>query len=313
MEPGFSPDDVVAWLARQAGGEGVRSCFQRIRDAQLDGRAILSAEPRETAERVGAEPEVAPALVALLEKGRTAFIMATIGEPRPRLGGVGVAGRGRPETADWLTVREGYLVKRKRVKGGLHKSTKLRFFVLKQEPETRVGVLEYYEGIELRGILPLSGATLVPGKPGRFAIRMAMQKREVFLGCEPGQLDAGLAWVAALQQCIEASPQPGRQGRPPRPPRPRRDTSPAPVVGSPSYRLRVAEAAEEIDGAAVDDARWAALRKGWERANGGGDGGEGHLSEDEDEEDWMADMARQEEEEARRQEEERAEWLAQRQ
>lgn len=54
----------------------------------------------------------------------------------------------RPETADWMVLKEGYLYKTKKVKRafGALQSTKLRFFVLLQEPETLNAQLEYYEG-----------------------------------------------------------------------------------------------------------------------------------------------------------------------
>ena len=54
------------------------------------------------------------------------------------------------ETANWLILKEGYLKKSKLAKG-LIKSTKLRWFVLKQDPVNLEGRLEYYEGMLFRG------------------------------------------------------------------------------------------------------------------------------------------------------------------
>ena len=66
---------------------------------------------------------------------------------------------------------------------------------------------------------------------------------------------------------------------------------------------------------AIDDARWAALRRGWERANRSGtesDAQEGDDDDDGDNEEALQMMREMEEEEERRQEEERLAWLAER-
>ncbi len=70
----------------------------------------------------------------------------------------------RPETRDWLTLKEGYLIKTKWAKG-IHKSSKLRWFVLKQHPATGSAELEYFEGMSFKGSAPLAGARIVPQVP----------------------------------------------------------------------------------------------------------------------------------------------------
>ena len=69
-----------------------------------------------------------------------------------------------------------------------------------------------------------------------------------------------------------------------------------------------------VAGQAIDDARWVALRKGWERANRSGTESEaqGDDDDDEDNEEALQMMREMEEEEERRQEEERVAWLAER-
>ena len=54
------------------------------------------------------------------------------------------------ETKNWLVLKDGYLKKSKLAKG-LIRSTKLRWFVLKQHPTTLDARLEYYEGKQFRG------------------------------------------------------------------------------------------------------------------------------------------------------------------
>ena len=65
---------------------------------------------------------------------------------------------------------------------------------------------------------------------------------------------------------------------------------------------------------AINDARWAALRRGWERANRSGTESEAQGDDDdgEDNEEALQMMREMEEEEERRQEEERLAWLAER-
>jgi hypothetical protein len=79
------------------------------------------------------------------------------------------------------------------------------------------------------------------------------------------------------------------------------------------WRGRKASASTEIDGAKIDDARWAALRKGWMREQGydPDTGDAADAAPDDDDEDVRL-MREMEEEEERRQEEERIAFLAER-
>jgi nucleotide-binding universal stress UspA family protein len=79
------------------------------------------------------------------------------------------------------------------------------------------------------------------------------------------------------------------------------------------WRGRKASASTEIDGAKIDDARWAALRKGWMREQGydPDTGDAADAAPDDDDEDVRL-MRQMEEEEERRQEEERIAFLAER-
>ncbi len=105
------------------------------------------------------------------------------------------------ETANWLTLKEGYLLKTKVKK--LHKSTKLRLFVLKQDPYTLASCLEYYEGRSIRGSAVLVNARIHPEKAGVFLVHTA--DRTFILQAERGDLLASVSWVLALQQAIQGA------------------------------------------------------------------------------------------------------------
>lgn len=102
------------------------------------------------------------------------------------------------ETKTWVTLKEGYLLKTKFKK--LHKSTKLRLFVLKQDPHSLGSRLEYYEGKQLRGYAELANARIHPEKSGVFLVQTP--ERTFFLQAEKGDLRVATSWVLALQQAI---------------------------------------------------------------------------------------------------------------
>lgn len=78
------------------------------------------------------------------------------------------------------------------------------------------------------------------------------------------------------------------------------------------WKEREANADQEIDGTKIDDARWAALRKGWIRDQGmDSETADDAIDLDDEDEDVRA-MRDMEEEEERRQEEERLAFLAER-
>lgn len=105
-------------------------------------------------------------------------------------------------------MQEGYLTKSKLAKG-LLKSTKLRFFVLKQNPVTSEARLEYYEGMLCRGTTSLRGADVRPArKPGTFTLRTWRAKgdlaRTMTLQTEDGTIEGATAWILALQKAAYA-------------------------------------------------------------------------------------------------------------
>ena len=58
-------------------------------------------------------------------------------------------------------IKEGYLIKTKLVRG-MHKSHKLRYFVLFQHPDSKQPQLEYFEGKTLKGSASLANARAIP-------------------------------------------------------------------------------------------------------------------------------------------------------
>ncbi len=71
------------------------------------------------------------------------------------------SGHGSLLTKGWLRLKEGYLIKTKLVRG-MHKSHKLRYFVLFQHPDSKQPQLEYFEGKTLKGSASLANARAIP-------------------------------------------------------------------------------------------------------------------------------------------------------
>ncbi len=105
------------------------------------------------------------------------------------------------ETRGWLVLKEGYLLKTK-IKT-MRKSTKLRWFVLKQSPQSLAARLEYYEGMSIRGALALSNARIQLESDGEFLIHTP--DRTFILQSEKGKINVSTSWVLALQQAIVSS------------------------------------------------------------------------------------------------------------
>lgn len=252
----------------------------------------------------------------------------------------------------WLTLKEGFLYKTKKVSKGFHKSTKLRYFMLKQDPITRSSQLEYYEGLVRKGVVPLRNTEIRLTKPGAFIV--ISDGRDTELATEKTKIKDAMGWVLALQQASASNLPPGFQPAATKVPTvgsvqkklqeaemkaaeekaqgpfvgistgdddqaalaalesPMPDLSPASPV---THRRRGGDSeSEEVDGYAIDNARWAALRKGWERAMKcktvmSEDSEDVEVYEDDEDVRLMREM---EEEEERRQEEERQQWLAER-
>ena len=106
--------------------------------------------------------------------------------------------RSPPETRSWVTLKEGYLLKTKFKK--IHKSTKLRMFLLKQNPTSLAATLEYYEGFSFRGSANLENARIHPQKGGVFLVHT--KNRTFHLQAERSDLRVATNWVLALQQAI---------------------------------------------------------------------------------------------------------------
>eukprot|EP00047_Mylnosiga_fluctuans_P005155 m.238755 g.238755 ORF g.238755 m.238755 type:complete len:256 (+) comp13356_c0_seq1:23-790(+) len=196
------------------------------------------------------------------------------------------------ETRTWVTLKEGYLLKTKIKK--LHKSTKLRMFLLKQDPGSLAARLEYYEGMSFRGAAHLEHARIQPELSGNFLVHTP--KRTFYLQSEKGDLKVATAWVLALQQAIlSASKNAPKPSSTP--------TSPSKDAPKPMPVLSPSKSRSELDtySSGVDEARWAALRKVLNR----------DTAVDPQDED-VAALRRAEEEEQQRQEQERAAWVAKR-
>jgi hypothetical protein len=113
------------------------------------------------------------------------------------------------ETKGWVTLKEGYLLKTKVKK--LHKSTKLRLFVLKQDPNTLKSRLEYYEGKSFRGAAVLENAKIHPELSGVFLVHTI--GRTFILQAEKGDLKVAMSWVLALQQAIHSATAPSLKAK----------------------------------------------------------------------------------------------------
>ncbi|EDQ91127.1 uncharacterized protein MONBRDRAFT_36460 [Monosiga brevicollis MX1] len=224
------------------------------------------------------------------------------------------------ETRDWLILREGYLSKSKLAKG-LIRSTKLRWFVLKQDPVSRESRLEYYEGRLFRGSCTLRDAVICPAKkPGTFSIQTprAQGSRTITLATDANQVDQATQWVLALKRAATSSRDAAAAAA-------NGDTQSLASQGSGNSQRVLQQRLSldlnalmadvtventrsrggdgEIDGAAIDNARWAALRKTGQPEEEAQD-----FEEDED----VRLLREMEEEEERRQEEERLAFLAER-
>ncbi len=262
------------------------------------------------------------------------------------------------ETKHWLVLKEGFLQKTKTVKG-FHKSTKLRWFVLKQDPIKLEARLEYYEGMLFRGSAALKGAVVKPSKnQGHFEVRTPKRTRvptrTFYLAVDGHDIAEATTWVLALQQAISAPLKASGETPLKATPKPRPSASsskkkssssvsslepvrpvPLPPTTANQAKATTDEAEEgakdsndvtgdndafaaeeningpqriagELDGYAIDDARWAALRKRNDSAIGVPDQAALELDED------VLELRRLEEEEERRQEEERLAFLAER-
>lgn len=113
------------------------------------------------------------------------------------------------ETSAWLTLKDGYLHKTKLAKG-LIPSTKLRWFALKQNPNTFESRLEYYEGRTCKGWLSLRDAEILPSdKIGCFTVishhrhESSTVARSMKLQAEAHDPQRGAGWVLALQSAAK--------------------------------------------------------------------------------------------------------------
>jgi hypothetical protein len=224
------------------------------------------------------------------------------------------------ETKEWVTLKEGYLLKTKVKK--LHKSTKLRLFLLKQNPTNLASQLEYYEGFSLRGAASLVNARIQPQKGGVFLVNTS--NRTFYLQAEKGDLKIATSWVIALQQAIcsasgsRTASMVSEKGSDDPP----TATPPSPGISSLSLLLfavfffrfspfelillgKKSAQKEEMEAfsCAIDEARWAALRK----VMGGKTAAVPSIEDDEVRLLRQAEVA-----EEMRQEAERAAWLAKR-
>jgi hypothetical protein len=105
-------------------------------------------------------------------------------------------------TKGWSRIKEGYLIKTKVVKG-VHKSQKLRFFVLFQHPVSKQAQLEYYAGKTLKGSASLINARALPLPNNRF--ELTTPTRTFYLQAEESDPDGAATWTFALQRAIDES------------------------------------------------------------------------------------------------------------
>ena len=108
------------------------------------------------------------------------------------------------ETRNWLVLKEGYLLKTKKLK--LRNSTKLRWFILKQHPVSFSARLEYFEGMSMKGGVSLDRANIKMEKDGVFLVETAA--RTFILQAEKGDLKVAMSWVIALQETIKKAKTP---------------------------------------------------------------------------------------------------------
>ncbi|EGD75983.1 hypothetical protein PTSG_00691 [Salpingoeca rosetta] len=246
------------------------------------------------------------------------------------------------ETCGWLTLKEGYLQKTKLAKG-LIPSTKLRWFALKQNPKTYESRLEYYEGRTCKGWISLRDAVVMPTrKLGAFTVTTyhkhgaATVARTMKLQGETHDQHSSTGWVVALKNAAKSYKEHGKDSRAPsdagsvqrqqqqqqhhqqQHAQAEDEAQAAKLTPELLDRLEndessVAQRAnrtggEELDGDAIDRARWQALQRRFQHSSEDQQP-EVDLEEDED----VRLLREMEEEEERRQEEERLAFLAERQ
>lgn len=126
-----------------------------------------------------------------------------------------------------------------------------------------------------RGSATLRGASVKPSKQkGQFTLttpkRTRIPARTFFLAVEAGDINEATKWVLALQQAISAPLKASKQELEPTPTPSKVPLQPIRAAPAPPGAAEPGAAAadgpqriptEEIDGYAIDEARWAALRK----------------------------------------------------
>lgn len=262
-------DEVCAWLGSLPAE--LASYFGSVRANKVDGRVLFQKPVAEVLDLMGVtsvgHKVVLKKNIEALRNDSHHVLLEDAGPVSDRQ-----VLMSPPETANWMTLKEGYLYKTKRVTKGFHKSTKLRWFVLKQEPTMLSLRLEYYEGMAFRGGHALEKVAVKPGSEGSFTL--TNNGRKMFeLSADKGNLKAATSWVVALQRAI------GRQAAGPKaaPTKPKEAAEPAvtpapaaeaaepsetPDVNDPGAPARRRGGQdEEIDGNAIDQARWAAIRR----------------------------------------------------
>eukprot|EP00039_Didymoeca_costata_P027269 m.18046 g.18046 ORF g.18046 m.18046 type:complete len:411 (+) comp6176_c0_seq1:79-1311(+) len=331
--PSTNVGDVTSWIkSLPCPAENTQRYAAQAETTNLTGRAILETSPTHVLAWLKVNTSDAPTVRQALDRVRTDFIVRAMSDVSVAQQGEllqatrqGFAGE-RAETQGWVTLREGYLYKSKRSKKSFNavKSTKLRFFVLKQEPQTFETELEYYEGMIMRGVIPICGAAIIPDseRPGKF--RIENQGRTVELATEKSKVNDSLAWIMALQQAVNAAADHPTRDRgstesvkPPKPPRPetilaseewRSGSMAVPSGGDDAEVPRRRKLTGDVDGNAIDAARWAAVRKGFEKRYSVALGGIAEEVDPEDED--LIRLRQMEEEEELRQQEERKLFLA---
>eukprot|EP00053_Salpingoeca_punica_P014267 m.129632 g.129632 ORF g.129632 m.129632 type:complete len:361 (+) comp16410_c0_seq6:1186-2268(+) len=119
-----------------------------------------------------------------------------------------------PETRDWVVLKEGYLLKVRGSMAFLGSSTRIRYFVLKQNVDTLEARLEQYDGQNFRSSITISSAKIKPTKSkGCFAVDTA--KDTLQLRAENNDIKTATDWILALQQASSSIVAKGRRITPP--------------------------------------------------------------------------------------------------
>jgi hypothetical protein len=178
----------------------VDDLFQRLGIVSVGHRHILRKQLSNVSTTTSAPKQAASSTSASLAKSNAVIQSPSL--PKP----VGSLARASHKNAvlsqqgsDWLVLKEGSLLKTKIVKG-IHKSTKLRWVVLKQNPLTRDLRLEYYDGKILKGVANLVGATVLAKTEGEFDIRTT--DRTFYFQTEKRNLHAAMSWVVTIQAAV---------------------------------------------------------------------------------------------------------------